>query len=219
MNTKPANPSSALEAESTSPGAATSVDPVPVVAPTPPIAPVLVMVSEPVVASDTAPTALASVASGPSNAPVPDAHHDLVTSPAATSASSSAHSSSVAQSALALAAALRDAGPSIPNETLVSYIITAFIRTGPKPPSAGTPMRNFTESATPGTDIEVRLKELETRVDLAIAKFDESLLKLSAEQKRLENLGNEKNTHGTGTRLAYLKRKIAELGEATSELM
>lgn len=139
-------------------------------------------------------------------------------SPAVMSTPSSAQAPSMAQAAFALAAALQDAGPSIPNETLVSEIITAFIRTGPKPKSASTPIRNSTESVTPTMNIEVRLKELETRDDLAIAKFEETLLNIHAEQKRLESLVNEQ-VNGTKTRLANVKRKIAELAEATCELI
>ena len=195
--------------------AATSVDPRSMVAPIPSVAPVPVTVSEPVVASPPLSTALASVASGPLKATVPDPQHDLVTGAAATSPLSSP---SVARAALALATALRDAGPSISNESLVTDIVTAFIRAGPEPIPTTATVTKSTEPVTPAIDSDVRPKEMDNRIDLVIANVNGSLLKLSAEQKRLENLLNE-NIHRTRTRLTNMKRKIAELDEATSEMM
>ena len=183
MNAIPAASSSAHEAESGLAAASTSVESVAVAAPTAVTAPA------PVVASAPASNASASVASSSPNAAGPDSHHSLVTSP--TSAPPSAAVPSVTQAALALATALRDAGPSISNEILVSEIVTAFIRAGPKTTSGESPLRNSTESVMHAINIDLRLKELEIRIDLAIAKFDISLLKVSAEQKRLENLVKE----------------------------
>lgn len=218
MDAIPAAPSFALEAESGSPKAATSVDPVSMVVPIPPVAPVPVTVSEPVIDSASASTALASVASSPINATILDPQNDLMTGPAATSASSSAHSPSVAQAALALATALRDAGSSISNESLVTDIVTAFIRARPEPISTTATVTKSTEPVTPAINTDVRPKEMDNRIDLVIANVNESLLKLSAEQRRLENLINE-NIQRTKTRLTNMKRKIAELDEATSEMM
>ena len=190
----------------------------PIVAPITVVAPVPAMVSAPVMASAPSSTILASVASSLPNAPVPDPHHGSVTGPAATSAPSLPHPPSVAQAALALATALREADTSISNESLVTDIVTAFIRAGPKPISTATPVTKSTETVTPAIKMDVRPKEMENRIDRAIANVNESLLKLSAEQKRLENLVNE-NTHRTITRLANMKRKIAELDEVTSEIV
>lgn len=210
--------SSTLEAEPGSRAAVKFVDSVPGVGPAPLNAPVPVIVSAPVVASAPSSTTLASVASSLPKTPVPDPHHGLATGPTATSAPSLVRPPSVAQAALALATALRDTDTSITNESLVTDIITAFIRAGPKPISTATLVTKSTETVTPAIKHDARPKGIESRLDQAIANVNESLLKLSAEQKRLENLVNE-NTHRTKTRLANMKRKIAELDEATSEIV
>lgn len=234
MNDIPAAPSSALKVESSFPVASNSAESVPVMAPVPVAAPVPMMASVPVVASvsgapyASSSNASASVASGPPYRNLrsrpqytesPDyVHGNEGSDPTITSATASAPVPSIAQAALTLATALRDADPSISSESLVSEIVTAFIRAGPKSISTTTPVTDSTGSMMPAMNLDVQPKDLENRIDLAIANVNESLLKLTAEQKRLENLVNE-NTHRTKTRLANMKSKIAELDKAASEMI
>lgn len=191
-------PSAALKEKSGLHAASSSVVSVPVAAPVPLVA------SVPVVASAPASAASVSIASGPPNAAVPDS---VVSGSMATSAPSSAPVPSVAQAALALATAIRDAGPSNPKENLDSDIVTAFLRASPKPFSTNTPSKNSTEPMTHAVDIDARLKNLETRIDLAIANSDESVLKVNNEQKRLANLVTD-NKRRMNARLADMRGTI-----------
>lgn len=155
--------------------------------------------------------ASAAAAPGPPSNAVPDSHGGVASGPAV-SETPPGPVLSVAQAALALAAALKRADCSASNENSTVDIAAAFRRTGPEGFLTHTSISNPTKSVKLAKDIDTRLKNLETRIEIAITKSDESLLKAYNVQKALTDLITNDNRR-TKDRLAAMRDRVAELNK------